>query len=166
MGSSLGETPIPVNINTASKAELCKVKGITQTVAGLILVAHRSKDGCLTEKDLRSIPYILNLIVDQLLESHSVYFGPPDSSSLPLSSDGVDEGCLVGTEGTGAMNTIPVSSLSDLSLSYDRGHKLILGQRHSLIKKYQYTQRNNTQLEQLVDGLEQLVKQLGIVVTL
>ncbi len=51
---------------------------------------------------------------------------------------------LVGSEGTGATNTIPMSSLSDLSLSSDRGHKLLLGQRHSLTKKDQHTEINNT----------------------
>ncbi len=134
--SNLGEVSLCVNINTASKGELCVLKGITQTAAGLILLVCRSNNRCLTEKDFRSIPGIPCITIDHLLETKSVYFGPPDSASLPVSSDYCDEVGLSGSELTGATNTIPISSLSDLSLSSNRGHKLILGQKHSLIKKY------------------------------
>ena len=50
--------------------------------------------------------------------------------------------------------------------SQELNDRLVLGQRHSLTKKDQHTQTNNTQLEQLVDGLEQLTKQLRIIVAL
>ncbi len=88
----------------------------------------------------KSIPGIPRITIDHLLESHSVHFGPPDSASLPESSDCFDEVGLSSSNLTRATNTFCVSSPSGSSLSFDRGYKLDFGQRYSLTKKDQYTQ--------------------------